>query len=186
MRIAIVSDQILSGSHESPAYSKALALSDRGHEVYLLHQGKTNGASSFDGRIRLLCVGGAHENDGMQETPGALEILSARIADAIEALDRVVKLDVVEFPDHGNEGQSYLMGRDANSGFPVIVQNRGPLPALASAIGKSDLVFQPNLPPDAIETGETSSRLAVLKTETFYHYAVNRAMSFSSRVMQLV
>lgn len=177
MRIAIVTKEVLPGSTRNPAYAKAKSLSDRGHDVYLLFPDRFPGEKSFDGHIRLLGIGCYDGYGPTQDGVNFTERFSSDVAEALEALDRVADLDVVEFPDHGYEGHAYLLRRDINCRFPVIVQNRGSLPAFASSLGKSQLVFQPSLPPDVDSPDGVGARLAVLKAETFYHFAVNRAHS---------
>ena len=177
MRIAIVSNEALSDSVQTSAYMKARSLADRGHDVYLLYPCACKGESSYDGHIRLLGIGLSDMPFAINDSEASQEHFSSLVAESLEALDRIVRLDVVEFPDHGYEGHAYLMRRQASERFPVIVQNRGPLNALASAVGKSQIVFQPTLPAEATEPGTIPSRLEILKAETFYHFAVNRAHS---------
>jgi hypothetical protein len=177
MRIAIVSNESLSETVQTAAYMKARSLADRGHDVYLLYPCALKGGSSFDGHIRLLGVGLSEMPVSTNDSESFQELFSSQVAESLEALDLAVRLDVVEFPDHGYEGHAYLIRRDASVRFPVIVQNRGPLNAFASAIGKSRIVFQPTLPAEATEPGAVPSRLEILKAETFYHFAVNRTHS---------
>lgn len=177
MRIAIVSSVALSESVPSAAYMKAKSLADRGHDIYLLYPGSSKGENSYDGKIRLIGIALADASVSFDDSEAWQERFSSKVAESLEDLDRIVRLDVVEFPDHGYEGHAYLMHRNSAVRFPVLVQNRGPLNAFASAIGKSQIVFQPMLPAEATGPGAMPSRLEILKAETFYHFAVNRAHS---------
>jgi hypothetical protein len=177
MRIAIVTNEFLSDAVQNAAHAKSSSLADRGHDVYLLYPDRMPGQRSFDGKVRLLGIGSLDGEGSSHDEAGWTEHFSSEVAEALEALDLVVQLDVVEFPDHGYEGHAYVLHRDSRSRFPVIVQNRGPLPAFASSLGKSQLVFQPSLPPDVDSWEGSHSSLALLKAETFYHFAVNRAHS---------
>ena len=168
----------------NPVIAKAESLAARGHEVFLIHPAVSEGHSRHTGKVRLLPVQVVDRSDHPLDGETQVEYSPSALAKAIECLHARVGLDVVEFPDHGCEGYAYLLDRDPAERFPVVVQGKGALPALASSIGKSDIVFQPNLPfGDSDEHSEPSS-LTVLKTETFYHYAVNRAMSVSYRALQ--
>ena len=177
MRIAIVTNEFLSDTAQNPAFAKSWSLAERGHDVYLLFPDRIPGQRSFDGKVRLLGIGCLDGEGSSHDEAGWTKLFSSEVAEALEALDLVVKLDVVEFPDYGYEGHAYLLHRDSRSRFPVIVQNRGPLPAFASSLDKSQLVFQPSLPPDVDSWEGSHSSLALLKAETFYHFAVNRAHS---------
>lgn len=181
MRIAIVMDVNRGDLDANPVFAKAESLAARGHEVFLLYAAFREEHVRHAGKVRLLPVRAVDHGDHPFDRDDAVEFSPPALAEAIETLHRSVSLDVVEFPEHGSEGHAYLLDRDPAERFPVVVQDKGALPAFASSIGKSDIVFQPNLPIWDSDVHRQPSSLSVLKTETFYHFAVNRAMSVSFR-----
>ena len=140
MRVALVSQEYppetAHGGIATQTRAKAVGLAALGHAVHVI-------SHSVDGRRHVADAGGI----AVIRIPGFDALMplhteiarsvtwSALIAAEVAQLHARVGLDVVDFPDWGNESQVHLLNRTPWSRLPTVIHLHGPLSMLAERIG---------------------------------------------------
>ena len=140
MRVALVSQEYppetAHGGIATQTRAKAVGLAALGHAVHVV-------SHSVDGRRHVANVDGI----AVIRIPGFDALMplhteiarsltwSALVAAEVAQLNDRVGLDVVDFPDWGNEAHVHLLNRTPWSRLPTVIHLHGPLSMLAERIG---------------------------------------------------
>ena len=141
MRVALVSTEYppetAHGGIATQTHAKAVGLAALGHAVHVV-------SHSVDDRRHVVVDAGSVE---VIRIPGFDAVMplhteiarsltwSALVAAEVARLNDRVGLDVVDFPDWGNESHLHLLNRTPWSRLPTVIHLHGPLSMLAERIG---------------------------------------------------
>lgn len=132
MKIALVSQEYppetAKGGIGSQTYAKAHGLAALGHKVIVISRSIDEGRHEIsDNNVTVIRLPGMeHQLPDMTE---AVQWLSNSMAVAaeIDALNKKIILDIIEFPEWAAEGYVYLLNRTPGNSVPVVIQLHGPL-----------------------------------------------------------
>jgi glycosyltransferase involved in cell wall biosynthesis len=143
MKIALISQEYppetARGGIGSQTLMKAKGLSELGHQVYVISRSDSQRYEVMDGNIRIIRIPGME--DYMYEMTDIVEWVthSAVVAAEIDALNKRIGLDIIDFPEWAAEGYVYLLNRTKWYGVPTVIQLHGPLAMFAHAMNWPEL-----------------------------------------------
>lgn len=139
MRIALVSQEYppetAHGGIATQTRQKAIGLKRLGHDVTVVSAAVDHRRSERDDddvRVVRIPVDADH---AMNTETDVWRARSAAVAAELAGIDGDAGLDLVEFPDYGAEGLTWLGARDAAGGPAAVVHLHGPIGMLAGTIG---------------------------------------------------
>jgi glycosyltransferase involved in cell wall biosynthesis len=140
MRIALVSQEYppetARGGVGTQTYAKAHGLAGLGHEVWVIsHSADQRRHEYGDGPVRVIRISGFDSRMPMHTLEAWWLAYSSAVAAALWELHKRSPIDLVDFPDYGAEGFTWLLNRPASERVPAVVQLHGPLAMLAQTIG---------------------------------------------------
>jgi len=140
MKVALVSQdyppETARGGIGSQAYTKAHGLAALGHEVYVISRSiDSKRHDHASGNVQVIRIGGMEQQLEEMTEPVQWLTHSMVVAAEIEALNKRVQLDLIEFPEWGAEGYIYLLNRTDWNKIPVVIHLHGPMVMLAQTIG---------------------------------------------------
>lgn len=179
MKIALVSQEYppetARGGIGSQTYSKAKGLSALGHEVYVISRSiDRHRHQQRVGNVNVIRIPGM--DDSLPEMTTIVQWLthSVVVAAEIGALNKLVQLDIIDFPEWAAEGYAYLLNRTAWNSVPVVIQLHGPLVMFAHAMG------WPEIDSDFYRTGFQMEATAVQMADAIYSSSKCSAQWISS------
>lgn len=143
MKIVFVSQEYppetARGGIGSQTYAKAHGLAALGHEVYIISRSDDSERhEKITGQVTVIRIPGLDAQ--LPEMTEAVQWLthSTVVAAELDALQKRVKLDIIEFPEWAAEGYIYLLNRTEWNYVPVVIQLHGPLVMFANVLGWPD------------------------------------------------
>ncbi len=136
MRVALVAQEYppetAKGGIGTQTHAKAHGLAALGHEVRVISRSPQGGRREYrDGAVAVTRIGGFERRLSIHNWAVDCLTYSAEVAAEIAALDAREPLDLVEFPEWGNEGYVYLLNRSEANRIPTVIQLHGPLAMFA-------------------------------------------------------
>lgn len=143
MRIALVSQeyppQTAHGGIATQTQAKADGLAALGHEVHVISHAPTHErVQESHGRVTVTRIPGFDQEMSLKTDIARWITYSVRIAVELERLDGQRGIDLIDFPDWGNEGYVYLQNRGSEPKPRVVLHLHGPLVMLAHTLGWPD------------------------------------------------
>lgn len=140
MKIALVSQEYppetARGGIGSQTYIKAQGLSGLGHQVYVISRSlDSKRHERIDGNICVIRVPGLEDYIHEMTDPVQWITNSLVVSVEIEAVNKRIGLDLIDFPEWGAEGYIYLLNRTEWNRIPSVVQLHGPLAMFAHTMG---------------------------------------------------
>lgn len=140
MRVALVSSEYppetAHGGIATQTHAKAVGLASLGHAVHVVsHSGDDRRHVAEAGGIEVIRIPGFDALMPLHTEIARSLTWSALVAAEVAQLNDRVGLDVVDFPDWGNESQVHLLNRTPWSRLPTVIHLHGPLSMLAERIG---------------------------------------------------
>ncbi len=139
MNIALVAQGYPSdkgrGGIGSQTYAKANSLATLGHRVFVISRSSENKREELiKENVHIYLIPGLEQQ--LPEMTEAVQWLthSFVIAAEIQSLLQKYQLDIIEFPEWGAEGYTYLLNRTDWNKIPVVIQLHGPMVMLANKI----------------------------------------------------
>ena len=143
MKIALVSQgyppETAGGGIGSQTFIKAKGLSALGHEVFVISRRDTRGYRTKEGQVNVIRVPGLEDYFYEENDINQWKKHSIVIAAEIKDLQERVGIDLIDFPDWGAEGYTYLLNRSQSDKIPTVIQLHGPLVMLAHTIGYPEI-----------------------------------------------
>jgi glycosyltransferase involved in cell wall biosynthesis len=144
MNIALVAQEYppetARGGIGSQTFTKAQGLSSLGHNVFVISRSIDSlRHESIEGFVTVIRIPGMDHL--MECMTDAVQWLTHGIVVAaeLEALHKKNSLDIIDFPEWGAEGYTYLLNRKEWDRIPVVIQLHGPLVMFAHALGWPDI-----------------------------------------------
>ncbi|GEO11774.1 glycosyltransferase family 4 protein [Segetibacter aerophilus] len=166
LKIALVSQEYppetARGGIGSQTYMKAKGLSALGHQVFVISRSDTDRYEKIDGDICVIRIPGME--DYMYEMTDIVEWIthSVVVAAEIDALNKRVGLDIIDFPEWAAEGYVYLLNRTKWYDVPSVIQLHGPLAMFGYAMG------WPEITTDFFRTGTQMEATCVRLADAVY------------------
>ena len=139
MKIALVSQgyspETAGGGIASQTLAKANGLAEMGHNVWVISRSLMDERyERIDGNVMTIRIPGFE--DRLPEMTDAVQWLSRSVdvAAEIDALNRSVGLDIIDFPEWGAEGYVWLLNRTEWNHVATVIHLHGPLVMLAHTI----------------------------------------------------
>ncbi len=132
MNIVLVSQEYppetAHGGIATQTYTKALGLSDLGHNIYVIsHSTDGKRHEKRDSGIQVIRIPGMDEKLSEMTEIVRWITYSMLVAEEIELLQSKLDIDIIDFPEWAAEGYLYLLNRREWSSIPVVIQLHGPL-----------------------------------------------------------
>ena len=132
MNLALISQEYppetARGGIGSQTYIKAQGLSRLGHKVFVISRSiDADRHEVMDGDICIIRIPGLENK--MPEMTDIVQWIthSVVVAAEIDALDKRIRLDLIDFPEWAAEGYTYLLNRTSWKNIPTVIQLHGPL-----------------------------------------------------------
>lgn len=143
MRIVLASQQYppetADGGIGTQTYAKAHGLAARGHDVIVVsHSQDAHRHEYADGPVSVVRVPGFDYRMPMHTTEAWWLTYSTMVATEIAALNRKAPVDLVDFPEYGAEGFTWLLNQTPDLHVPTVVHLHGSLAMLSGTIGWPD------------------------------------------------
>ncbi len=144
MRLALVTQSYppdtAGGGIGTQTALKARGLASLGHEVHVLaHSSDGQAHEDREGSVTVHRLPGPDGLLAVHTEPVRWLAYSVKVAGALEQLHLRQPLDVVDFPEWGAEGYTYLLNRTDWNGVPAVVHLHGPLVMFAETMGWPEL-----------------------------------------------
>jgi glycosyltransferase involved in cell wall biosynthesis len=144
MRILLASQQYppetAEGGIGTQTYIKAHGLARLGHDVCVVsHSGDDRRHEYRDGAVAVTRIPGFDSQMPLQTTEAWWATYSTMVAAEIASVHRRSPLDLVDFPEYGAEGFTWLLNRVPGESVPTVIHLHGSLPMLAATIGWPDV-----------------------------------------------
>jgi hypothetical protein len=140
MRIALVSQayppETGGGGIATQTYAKAHGLAGLGHDVVVISHSVDEHRHEYrDGSITIVRIPGADGRMPVNSPAVRWLTYSMEVAAEIARSHRHHPIDLIDFPEYGAEGFTYLLNRTEWDRIPVAIHLHGPLAMLAETIG---------------------------------------------------
>lgn len=144
MKIALVSQEYQSktghGGIGTQTLIKGNGLSALGHKVFIISRSHDfNRYEQTENDVCTILIPGKVRDFPEMTDPVKWFMNSLFVAKEIDALNKRVGLDIIDFPEYGAEGFFYLLNRTDWNKIPVVLQLHGPLVMLARSLHWPDL-----------------------------------------------
>ena len=124
------------GGIGTQAFLKANGLAKLGHRVTVLSRaiGQVQTETTIDA-VRIIRIPGMEHNFELHSVLTDQITYSVKVAEAISKILAAHPIDLIEFPEYGNEGFVFLTNQSIWQHTPTVVQLHGPLVMFGHAIG---------------------------------------------------
>lgn len=143
LKIALVSQEYppetARGGIGTQTLAKATGLAAFGHEIFVLSRSIDNKRyERTDGNLTIIRVPGMEDAIPDMTEPVQWLSHSLLVAIELEALQKRVQLDLIDFPEWAAEGYTYLLNRTEWNYVPVVIHLHGALAMFANVMGWPD------------------------------------------------